>query len=72
MNQSSEGFDRITLTGVEAFQGIGCAAEERAKGQPFIVDVVLYPKSVKQVEPMTCQNDRLLSGCRRDCRRHRR
>ena len=42
MNQGFEGFDRITLTGVEAFGYHGVLPEERAKGQPFIVDVVLH------------------------------
>lgn len=42
VNQGFEGFDRISLTGVEAFGYHGVLPAERANGQPFIVDVVLH------------------------------
>ena len=42
MNQGFEGFDRITLTGVEALGYHGVLPSERENGQPFIVDVVLH------------------------------
>jgi dihydroneopterin aldolase len=42
VNQGFEGFDRITLTGVEALGYHGVLTSERENGQPFIVDVVLH------------------------------
>lgn len=37
-----EGFDRISLTGVEAIGYHGVLESERKLGQPFIVDAVLH------------------------------
>lgn len=37
-----EGFDRISLEGVEAQGFHGVLEEERKNGQPFVVDVVLH------------------------------
>lgn len=34
--------DRIEISGMEFFAHHGCFAEERQKGQPFIVDAVLH------------------------------
>ena len=42
MTHGFEGFDRITLTGVEAFGYHGVLESERALGQRFVVDVVLH------------------------------
>ncbi len=42
MTHGFEGFDRITLTGVEAIGYHGVLDSERGLGQPFIVDVVLH------------------------------
>ena len=42
VNQGFEGFDRITLTGVDALGYHGVLPSERENGQPFIVDVVLH------------------------------
>lgn len=42
MTHGFEGFDRITLTGVQAFGYHGVLETERETGQPFIVDVVLH------------------------------
>lgn len=42
MNHGFDGFDRITLTGVEAFGYHGVLEQERQQGQTFRVDVVLH------------------------------
>ncbi len=42
MTRGFEGFDRITLTGVEAFGYHGVLESERTLGQRFVVDVVLH------------------------------